>query len=284
MTDTIPSLVSTDWLAARLGSDNLVILDASYHLPAANRDSRAEFEAAHIPGARFLDLASLTDAASDVPSALPTADQLSNRLDRLGVEPDDAVVIYDDSDLKTSARAWFTLTAHGIEDVAILDGGLGKWKTQGGTLERGSASFDPVATGGVFSPQGVRSKRDMLGNLDTETEQVLDARSADRVFGSGTDPVHGGQNGRIPGSLNLPFGKVFNADGTYKSADALREAFREAGVDLERPVVTTCGSGITASVLLFALHLIGKRDTALYDGSWQEWSADPDTPKAQGPA
>ncbi len=123
----------------------------------------------------------------------------------------------------------------------------------------------------------------MIANLDTGTEQVLDARSADRVFGTGIDPVHGGQNGRIPGALNLPFGAVYNADGTFKSPDALRTAFVEAGVDPDRPVVTTCGSGVTASVLLFALHLIGKRDVALYDGSWSEWSADPTTLKVQGP-
>ncbi|MBD2842473.1 sulfurtransferase [Erythrobacter rubeus] len=284
MSDPVPSLVSTEWLAKRLGSDNLVVLDASRHLPAADRDPRAEFETAHIPGAHFLDLASLTDTASDVPAALPSAAQLSDRLDRLGVGPEDAVILYDDSDLKTSARAWFTLTAHGIEDVAILDGGLGKWKAEGRDLESGSAAPDPVSTGGVFSPKGVRSKQDMLNNLENEVEQVLDARSADRVFGTGIDPVHGGENGRIPGSLNLPFDKLFNADGTYRSEEELRAAFHGAGVDLDRPVVATCGSGITASVLLFALHLIGKHDTALYDGSWQEWSADPATPKAHGPA
>ena len=152
-------------------------------------------------------------------------------------------------------------------------------------MESGAPSptrLDPEATDDAF-PSGVRSKADMLANLDSKAEQVLDARAADRVFGTGVDPVHGGQNGRIPGTLNLPFGEVFNDDGTYKSPATLRAAFEAVGVDWQRPVVTSCGSGVTASVLLFALHLAGKEDIALYDGSWAEWASDPDTPKAQGP-
>ncbi|QFT77093.1 3-mercaptopyruvate sulfurtransferase [Erythrobacter sp. THAF29] len=284
MSNDIESLVSTEWLAQHLGEDRLVVLDATRHLPAANRDARAEYEAAHIPGARFLDLESLTDASSPVPQALPSQDQLSERLDSLGIAPEDRIVIYDDSDVKTSARAWFTLISHGIEDVAILDGGLAKWKAEGRPLESGTPDFAPVETGGVFSPERVASKQDMLENLESEVHQVVDARGADRVFGTGDDPVHGGACGRIPGSLNVPFGEVFNADGTFKSRDELREVFERAGVDLTRPIITTCGSGVTASVLLFALHLIGEDDARLYDGSWLEWSADPDTLKAQGPA
>lgn len=284
MFDDFKSLVSTQWLAEHLGEERLVVLDATRHLPAAQRDARAEYETAHIPGARFLDLESLSDAASPVPQALPSQDQLSDRLDRLGVAPEDRVVIYDDSDVKTAARAWFTLVSHGIEEVAVLDGGLAKWKAEGRPLESGVPEFDPVATGGVFSPERVASKEDMLENLTSEVHQVVDARGADRVFGDGNDPVHGGACGRIPGSLNLPFGEVFNEDGTLKSREQLRDAFESAGVDLSRPIITTCGSGVTASVLLFALHLIGEDDAKLYDGSWLEWSADPDVPKAQGPA
>ncbi|MFN3989856.1 MAG: sulfurtransferase [Erythrobacter sp.] len=283
MMDALPSLVSTDWLADHAGDANLVVLDASHHLPAAARNARAEYAAAHIPGARFLDLASLVDTASSVPAALPRPDQLAARLASLGVPPGAAIILYDDSAIRTSARAWFILTASGWERAAILDGGLGKWRSENRPLESGEPVLSPVAPAALTPPCAVRSKADMLTNLETRAEQVLDARSADRVYGTGTDPVHGGPNGRIPGALNLPYTEVFNPDGTYKSRDELRAAFKGAGVDLARPLIGTCGSGVTASVLLFALHLIGKADTALYDGSWSEWAADPATPKAQGP-
>lgn len=277
------SLVSTGWLADHRDDTCLVILDASKHLPAAQRDARAEFEAAHIPAARFLDLASLTDTGSDVPQALPNAAQLSERLGLLGVSANSRIVLYDDSAVKTSARAWFTLKAHGIANVAILDGGLAKWRSEGRPLESGPGAGEPAHFPALPGAQQVRFKADMLANCASGAQQVLDARGADRVFGSGIDPVHGGPNGRIPGALNLPFGGVYADDGTFKSPAELRAAFSAAGVDLDRPIITSCGSGVTASVLLFALHLIGKDDAALYDGSWAEWSADPDTPKAQGP-
>ncbi len=282
MTDSIPDLVSTDWLESRLAEPDIVILDASRHLPASGRNARSEFETSHIPGARFLDLESLTDPESNVPAAIPSPDQLSARLDALGITPSSAIILYDDSAVKTSARAWFILIAHGIDNVAILDGGLSKWRSEGRALEQGRSNHVAVTTGGVFSAKRIASKADVLSNLQSELHQIIDARSADRVFGSGIDPVHGGQNGRIPGSLNVPFGTVFNADGTFKTGEELEEIFQCAGTDLTRPVIATCGSGVTASVLLFALHLIGKHDTALYDGSWQEWEADPETPKAQG--
>lgn len=278
------SLVSTEWLADHLDEPDLVVLDASRHLPAAGRDPQAEYEAAHIPGTRFMDLASLTDTASQVPAALPSPAQLSERLSQLGVNAEDRIVLYDDSDVKTAARAWFILTAHGLTQVAILDGGLGKWRAEGRALESAMPEAVPAQPMPLSPPSRVRSKADMLANLDTGAKQVIDARGADRVFGSGIDPVHGGQNGRIPGSRNLPFGKVFNADGTFKSVHELRDAFEVgAGIDLAKPIVTTCGSGVTACVLLFALHLADIDDVALYDGSWLEWEADPDTPKQQGP-
>lgn len=283
MKDTFPSLVSTDWLAAHLGEPGLAVLDASYHLPAASRDAAGEFAAGHIPGARFLGLASLFDAGSRVPYAFPTPDQIAERLAGLGVGPDEAIVIYDDSAIRTSARAWFVLTASGRRNVAILDGGLAKWRAEGRALEAGTPPAAPATPATLAPPRSLRSKADMLANLGSQAEQVIDARSADRVFGTGIDPVHGLPMGRIPGSLNLPYTAVFNPDGTFKSPDAIRAAFEGAGVDFARPLTATCGSGVTASVLLFALHLAGKDDAALYDGSWSEWGADPATPKAQGP-
>ncbi|MBU2586688.1 MAG: sulfurtransferase [Alphaproteobacteria bacterium] len=283
MTTPIPDLVPAQWLAAHGDAAGLAILDASHHLPAAGRDAAAEFADGHIPGARFLGLASLIDQTSSVPAALPRPEQLAERLGELGVTPNDTIILYDDSAIRTSARAWFMLSACGWENTAILDGGLARWRAEGRPLEIGSLEISPAPPPNLAPARAVRSKAQMLANLDTQAEQVLDARSADRVFGSGIDPVHGGPNGRIPGARNLPFTEVLNPDGTYKSPEELRAAFAAAGVDLTRPVTTTCGSGVTASVLLFALHLIGKRDTALYDGSWSEWGADPDTPKAQGP-
>lgn len=277
-------LVSTDWLADHLGAPGLVVLDASYHLPAAGRDAPAEFAAAHIPGARFLDVKSLYDAASPVPYAFPTPDQLAGRLAGLGVAQDAAIVLYDDSAIRTAARAWFVLTASGWNTVAILDGGLGKWRAETRAMESGWPTINPAAPATLAAPSRVRSKAEMLANLDTQAAQVLDARGADRVYGTGVDPVHGMPNGRIPGSRNLPYTALFNADGTYRSAAELEAAFAAAGIDLAAPVTTTCGSGVTASVLIFAMHLLGKREAALYDGSWSEWGADPATPKEQGPA
>lgn len=277
-------LVSTEWLADRLRNPDIVVLDASRHLPQAGRDAEAEFAAAHIPGARFLDLATLTDPASEVPSALPDGRQLAERLSKLGVRSGDTIVLYDDSAVKTSARAWVAMRAHGYEQVAILDGGLAKWRNEGRPLESGMAAIQRTNLADFPPLVGIASKSDVLLALDDYTAQIVDARGADRVFGTGIDPVHGGQNGRIPGSLNLPFGEVFAADGTFRSPGELRQAFDDAGVDWSQPVITTCGSGVTASVLLFAMHLAGKDDVALYDGSWQEWEADPATPKQQGSA
>lgn len=290
MTDQFESLVSTAWLADHIGTPGVYVLDASRHLPAARRDPVREFEEGHILGARFLDLATLTDGTAPVPAALPRPEQVAQRLAELGVEVGARIVLYDDSPVKTAARAWFALTHCGVANVAVLDGGLSKWRAEGRHLETGPEtanaleSATPAAASSMAASPKVVTKADMLINCDSGIAQVLDARGADRVFGSGIDPVHGGQNGRIPGALNLPFGAVFNEDGTFKSAHDLRALFEDAGVDLSRRLITTCGSGVTACVLLLAAHIAGIDDVQLYDGSWQEWEADPDTPKLQGPA
>ena len=277
------SLVSTDWLAEHLGEPGLAVLDASAHLPDAIRDPRAEYEAGHIPGARFLDLATLTDPDSAVPSAVPTGEQFAARMEALGVSTGDRLVIYDDSDVKTSARAWFIARMHGAE-AAILDGGLGKWRAEGRPLESGM----PEVARGAFEPSRgfgtVRLKAEMLANLGKKREQVVDARGRGRFTGEEEEFRPGIAPGHIPGSRNLPFGLLLNDDGTLRDDKDLRRAFDEAGVDLGQPVVTTCGSGVTAAVLLFALDRLGKADVALYDGSWSEWGADPGTPKETGAA
>jgi thiosulfate/3-mercaptopyruvate sulfurtransferase len=279
------SLVSTDWLAHELGAPDLKLIDASAHLPAAGRDPRAEFAAGHIPGAQFLDLATLKDSGSPVPNALPTSAQFAERMGALGIAPGDRVVIYDDSDVRTSARAWFILRMNGMRNLALLDGGLAKWKAEGRALETGASDKKSDAAPDAHSDWSrVRTKSDMLANIDDRAEQVIDARDAGRFTGETVDTVHGLPGGHIPGSHNLFFRDLYRPDGTFRPKNELRAAFVGAGVDLSRPIATTCGSGVTASVLLFALHLLGVEDAALYDGSWSEWGADPATPKETGAA
>ena len=274
------SLVSTQWLADELGAEDLVVLDATMHLPDSPRNAAADFTEAHLPVARFLDLVSFIDPASEVPKSLPTAEQFADRLGRLGIGPDDRVVLYDDSQIRSAARAWFIFRYYGFAQVAILDGGLAKWQREKRPLESGAA---PCAQTELPVPRPVgqqRSKSDMLANCTSQTEQVVDARDAARFAGE-----HGsGSAGHIPGAANVPFPKLFSADGTYRSPAEIAAVFGDAGVDLGRPVVTSCNSGMTACVLAFGLHLAGKEDVALYDGSWLEWGSDPATPKEQGAA
>lgn len=275
------SLVSTQWLANQLGTDDtLVVLDASRHLPAAGRDAKAEFAEAHIAGARFFDLAALVDDTSDVPQALPRPEQLATELSRCGATPQSRIVFYDDPAVKTAARAWFLCRAHGISNVAILDGGFAKWKAEGHPIESGAAQVKRAPSFSLPAPERIRYKSDMLANLDSCSEQVLDARDKGRFSGTTVDDIHGQPTGHIPGSCNLPFAKLFREDGTFRPPGELRAALTDAGIDLDQPVVTTCGSGVTACILLFALHMVGQDNTALYDGSWLDWGGDPHVPKA----
>jgi len=268
-------LVSTEWLAARLGSDDIVILDATQHLPDAGRDARAEFEDGHIPGARFLDLASFFDEGSDVPKAVPSAEQFAERMGELGIAPGSRIVLYDDSAIKSSARAWFILDRYGEDKLAVLDGGLSKWRAEGGELSQRIVEHAPRHRAEPEPAREVRTKDEMRDNLDSQDWQVVDARDTARFQGQ----EGSGSEGHIPGARNVPFVRLLNEDGTYKSETAIRAEFELAGIDLDKPVVTSCNSGMTAAVLLFGLELTGKEDVALYDGSWMEWGSDPSLPK-----
>jgi thiosulfate/3-mercaptopyruvate sulfurtransferase len=278
------SLVSTEWLEAELGASDLRILDATFLLPGDGRDARAEYEAAHIPGAAFLDIDEVADTSSPFPHMLPSEAKLASRMQSLGVRDGARIVVYDNSPLHSAARGWWMLRTFGAHYVAILDGGLQKWKAEGRPLERGK----PQVRHGHFTPsldrEAVADKAFVRRLIGAGTHEIVDARSSPRFAGDEAEPRPGLASGHMPSARNLPQGMLFNPDNTWKRGDALRAAFEAAGVDLSKPMVTTCGSGVTAAVLLFGAHLLGKDDVRLYDGSWAEWGADPATPKAIGTA
>lgn len=279
------SLVSTEWLAGELGASDLRVVDATMVLASDNRNAQAEYEAEHIPGAVFMDLSEIVDASSSLPMMLPTAEKFASRMQSLGLGDGSRIVIYDNSPYKSASRAWWMLAqVFGAHGVAVLDGGLGKWKAEDRALESGKPAIRHRHFTVWKNQKVVRDKAQMLANLESKAEQVVDARGAARFTGEEGDPRPNVGLGHIPGSFNLPFGQMFNSDGTWKRGDALKAAFESAGIDLSQPLVATCGSGLTAANLVFGAHLLGKEDVALYDGSWSDWGADPETPKATGAA
>jgi thiosulfate/3-mercaptopyruvate sulfurtransferase len=274
------SLVSTDWLAQHLGKPDLVVVDASWHMPATGRSGREEFLAAHIPGARFLDIDAVSDRSNPAPHMLPGSEGFGRAMERLGIDRNDRIAVYDNSPLRTAARGWFMLRHFGAGKVAILDGGLQKWiaekrPTQSGEPTPRTAHFEAVERGGIVT------RTQLLAGTGLPW---ADARGKPRFEGSEADPRPGVAPGHAPGARNLPFGSLYREDGRFKPVDEIERLFAEAGIDPAKPFVASCGSGVTANSLIFAAHLLGNDDTKLYDGSWSEWGADPATPKVLGPA
>jgi thiosulfate/3-mercaptopyruvate sulfurtransferase len=272
------SLVSTEWLADHLGE--VTVVDCSWFMPASGRSGRDEYLEAHIPGARFLDIDEVADRSNPAPHMLPTAAQFASAMEQLGIGSDDRIVVYDNSPTRTAARGWFTLRHFGARAVAVLDGGLQKWVAEGRPTEAGeprprTAHFDAREGADILS------KAEILAGAGCA---LIDARGKGRFEGSEPEPRAGLAGGHIPGSRNLPFGQLYRADGTFKSREQIREEFDRAGIDPAQPFGASCGSGVTAAILIFAAHLIGGEGNKLYDGSWSEWGADPATPKAVGPA
>ena len=277
------ALVTTEWLANELGANDLRVVDATYVLASDGRDPTAEYEAAHIPGAVFFDVGEISDLTNPLPTMLPPPEKFASRMQSLGLGDGSRIVIYDNSPYRTAARAWWMLRIFGAHDVAVLDGGFAKWQAEGRPVESGKPQHRHRHFTVWADDSQVRTLDQMKANVDSGAEQVLDARSGPRFTGEEPDPRPATHAGHIPGSRNLPYKQLFNDDGTWKTGGALKAEFEKAGIDLSKPLVTTCGSGITAAVLLFGAHLLGN-EAALYDGSWSEWGADMSTPKATGAA
>ena len=281
-TDDPRTLVSTDWLAAHLGDPDLRILDASWHMPATGRDARAEYMDEHIPGARFFDIDEISDQRSALPHMAPPPEKFISRMRAMGVGDGHQVVVYDTKGVWSAPRVWWTFRLMGKMDVAVLDGGLPKWKAEGREIE----DMPPIVRDRHITVQRqahlVKDVSQVASASKLGDWQILDARSPERFRGEVEEPRPGLRSGHIPGSLNMPFPDLQNSDGTMKDADALRAALTAAGVDLNRPVITSCGSGVTAAVISLALEIVGHRNHALYDGSWSEWGMYPDLKVEKG--
>jgi thiosulfate/3-mercaptopyruvate sulfurtransferase len=284
MQDDPKTLVSTEWLAAHLDDPDLRIIDASWHMPATGRDGRAEYEAGHIPNARFFDIDAISDQRSNLPHMAPLPEMFASRIRAMGIGDGQQIVVYDNSDVRSAARLWWTFRLMGKTDVAVLDGGLGKWQTEGRPMDKHAPLIRDRHFTAKLQAQLVRDVTQVAAASKLGDHAIIDARAAARFRGETPEPRAGLRAGHIPGARNLPFGQILNEDGTMKDPAALKAAFEAAGVDLSKPAITTCGSGVTGAILSLALERIGHRDHALYDGSWTEWGSFPDLNIATGDA
>ncbi|WP_299923065.1 3-mercaptopyruvate sulfurtransferase [uncultured Pelagimonas sp.] len=280
--DDPKTLVSTEWLAKHIKDPDLRILDASWYLPAMGRDPKAEYDAAHIPGARFFDIDDVSDNRSDLPHMAPTVEKFMSRLRAMGVGDGHQVVVYDGMGLFSAARVWWLFRLMGQDNIAVLDGGLPKWQAEGREVE----DLPPVIRDRHMT---VRRQAHLVKDVTQVSAAsklrdyvLIDARGAGRFRGEEPEPREGMRSGHIPGAKNVPFGMLLTENGTMKDPDGLRAAFAAAGVDLGKPAITSCGSGVTGTIINLALEVLGKRDHSLYDGSWSEWGQFPTLPVATG--
>ena len=272
-----PSTVSTDWLAENL--EQVKILDSSFYLPAENRNADAEYMAAHIPGAQRFSIDEVCAPDSGLPHMFPEAQAFADAVGAMGIGNDDMVVTYDGGKLTGACRVWWMFRTFGHGKVAVLDGGRTKWQAEGRTMESTVAAVTPASFSADYQPGMVRSVEQMLSMIDHGGDrQIIDARGAGRFDGTAAEPRAGLRSGHMPGAFNLPYDRLVNDDGSLRPADQLRTLFTEAGVNLDRPAVTSCGSGVSATVLLLGLDALGHKDNTLYDGSWSEWGSRQDTP------
>lgn len=279
MSRPLPAVVSTDWLASNLGRPGLRVLDGSWYLPGSGRDPAQEYSAGHIPGALFFDLDATSDRSVALPHMLPKPTAFAEAMSALGLSDSDDLVVYDGSGVNLSApRVWWTFRTLGHDRVAVLDGGSGKWRRENRPIEQGIVTLPAGRFTARLDRAAVRDLAAVRANIDQGVEQLVDARSAGRFAGLEPEPRPGLRGGHVPGSVNLPFTDLVRPDGTMLPPEELRHRLAEAGIDLSRPIVATCGSGTSACALVLSLHLIGYTQAALYDGAWTEWGGRADTP------